>query len=61
MAALKVSSLNGVKVYNCTAGKTLPQWFEEAGNNRRSLRKNEDFRRRIELIQDFQFNTAANV
>jgi hypothetical protein len=28
--ALKVTSSNGVKVYNCTAGKSTPQWYEDS-------------------------------
>lgn len=40
-AALKVSELNGIKVYNCTAGKTTPEWLEEHKNKHVSLRYNE--------------------
>jgi ribosome biogenesis protein ENP2 len=43
-----------------SAGKTFPQFLEEAKKNHQSLRYNEDFRRRIELIQDFQFQVATN-
>jgi hypothetical protein len=28
--SLKATSSNGVKVYNCTAGKSTPQWYEDA-------------------------------
>eukprot|EP00163_Fabomonas_tropica_P008529 TRINITY_DN18265_c0_g1_i1.p1 TRINITY_DN18265_c0_g1~~TRINITY_DN18265_c0_g1_i1.p1 ORF type:complete len:676 (-),score=182.89 TRINITY_DN18265_c0_g1_i1:108-2135(-) len=55
--ALPVTSLNGVKCYNLTAGKTLPQWFQDKG--RKALRKDEDFRRRVELLQDFEFPIAS--
>lgn len=61
-SALKVSTLGGVKIYNCSAGKTLPQWYEEAKNKndrRGSLRYNQEFRTRIELIQDLHFPTAS--
>ena len=51
--ALKVSELNGVKVYNCTSGKTTPQWVDEASKTNRSLRYNEEFRRRIDFMQQF--------
>jgi ribosome biogenesis protein ENP2 len=40
MAALKVSSLNGVQIYNCAAGKTTPQWFDEASKNKTNLKYN---------------------
>jgi len=58
---LKVSSLNGVKVYNCTAGKTTPEWFDLYKGREGALRYNEEFRRRIELIQDFEFPTSCSV
>ncbi|MEW5309813.1 MAG: hypothetical protein WDW38_001668 [Sanguina aurantia] len=54
---LKVSAPDGVKVYNVTSGKTLPQWLSEG--KKRSLRKDEDYRRRLELIQDFGFPAAC--
>lgn len=57
--ALKVSALNGVKVYNCSAGKTTPQWMEDSIKKNISLRYNDEFRRRIDLIQDFQFPEAS--
>lgn len=58
---LAVSSLNGVKVYNLSAGKTLPEWLESTNTAKeRSLRYNQDFRRRLELIQDFTFPTASS-
>ena len=34
----QVSSLNGVKIYNCAAGKTVPEWMEEAKKKHKSLR-----------------------
>ncbi|GFR41480.1 hypothetical protein Agub_g2171, partial [Astrephomene gubernaculifera] len=54
---LKVSAPDGVKVYHITSGKTLPQWLAES--KKKSLRKNEEYRRRLELIQDFGFKSAA--
>ncbi|KAG7169607.1 Nucleolar protein 10-like [Homarus americanus] len=43
---------NNVKVYNLSAGKSLPEWLTD--RKRRQLSKRDvEFRRRIELIQDF--------
>ncbi|KAK4324156.1 hypothetical protein Pmani_005159 [Petrolisthes manimaculis] len=43
---------NNVKVYNLSAGKSLPDWLTD--RKRRKLSKRDvDFRHRIELIQDF--------
>lgn len=51
-----VEALDGVKVYNVSAGKTLPEWLAERQKN---LKKNVDFQSRIELIQDCAFPTSA--
>jgi len=54
-----ISEINGIKIYNLSAGKTLPQFLEEANKRKSSLRYDQDFRRRIELIQDFDFPIAS--
>ncbi|KAL4177351.1 hypothetical protein KRP22_002284 [Phytophthora ramorum] len=59
MAALAASSLNGVKIYNLSSGKTLPQWLAEKGGSRKALAKDEDYRRRMELLQDFHFRAGS--
>lgn len=51
-------NVNGVAVYALSSGKSLPQWLSEA--KKRSLKKDEAFRRRIDLIQDFAFPSACN-
>ncbi|KAL7712077.1 Nucleolar protein [Entamoeba marina] len=50
---MKATQSGGVKVYNLTAGKTLPQWLSQ--KKRKELLKDEDFQKRIELIQDTKF------
>jgi len=57
---MEVTEHNDVKVYSLSAGKSVPQWLEEAKKTNKSLRYNEDFRRRIDLIQDFEFRIASN-
>ncbi|CAN0322758.1 unnamed protein product, partial [Discosporangium mesarthrocarpum] len=57
MSRMQVSTFHGVKIYNLSSGKTLPQWLSD--KQRRSLSKDEDYRRRIELLQDFDFPTAS--
>uniref|UniRef100_M4BWD3 Uncharacterized protein n=1 Tax=Hyaloperonospora arabidopsidis (strain Emoy2) TaxID=559515 RepID=M4BWD3_HYAAE len=59
MAALAASSLNGVKIYNLSSGKTLPQWLAEKSGSRKALAKDEDYRRRVELLQDFHFPASC--
>ena len=42
-------------VYNLAKGKTLPEFIEEARTSKKSLRYNEDYKRRMELLHDMQF------
>lgn len=42
-------------VYNLAKGKTLPEFIEESKAKKQSLRYNEDFRKRMELLHDMQF------
>ncbi|KAL3281005.1 hypothetical protein HHI36_004229 [Cryptolaemus montrouzieri] len=49
---MQVSDPNNVKIYNLSAGKSLPEWLSER-KRRALLKKDVDLRRRIELIQDF--------
>jgi ribosome biogenesis protein ENP2 len=46
-------------VYHVTSGKALPQWLSEA--KKRGLRKDEEYRRRLELLQSFDFPAACQV
>jgi ribosome biogenesis protein ENP2 len=58
-----VSDPNNVKIYNLSAGKSLPEWLSDR-KRRALLKKNVDIRRRIELIQDFEMpgvSTAVKV
>lgn len=50
---MQVSDPNNVKIYNLSAGKSLPEWLSDR-KRRALLRTNVDIRRRIELIQDFE-------
>jgi ribosome biogenesis protein ENP2 len=46
-----------IQVYHITSGKTVPQWLAES--KKKSLKKNDEYRRRLELIQDFGFKSAS--
>ncbi|PRP79593.1 nucleolar protein 10-like [Planoprotostelium fungivorum] len=50
--------LGGFKVYNVGVGKSLEEWIQEK-KSKRALRYDEDFRRRIELLQDFNFPASS--
>jgi ribosome biogenesis protein ENP2 len=54
---MKVATFNGCKVYNLSDGKNLPQWISQ--NKKRALAKDEEHRRRLEIIQDFEMTTAT--
>lgn len=55
---MQVASFNDVKVYNLTSGKAVPQWLTQK-QRRQLARSDENYRRRIELIQDLDFPTAS--
>ena len=54
---MKVSTFNGGKVYNLSSGKALPAWMSD--RKKRELAKDEEHRRRLELIQDFDMPEAS--
>ncbi|TPX70644.1 hypothetical protein SpCBS45565_g01682 [Spizellomyces sp. 'palustris'] len=56
---MQVSNANNVKIYSVTsAGRSaIPDWL--ARKNAKSLKKDQEWRRRIELIQDFEFPEAS--
>ncbi|KAH3831940.1 nucleolar protein 10-like [Dreissena polymorpha] len=56
---MQVSTPNNVKIYNLSAGKSLPEWLSD--RKKRSLQKQDvDLQRRIELIQDFDMPTVSH-
>ncbi|KAL0220380.1 hypothetical protein RCL1_000234 [Eukaryota sp. TZLM3-RCL] len=52
-----VAAPNSVKVYHVTAGKAVPQFSRESKTS--SLRKDESYRRRVDLLQEFSFPIAS--
>ncbi|TRZ02655.1 hypothetical protein DNTS_024393 [Danionella cerebrum] len=55
---MQVSSVNNVKIYNLSHGKSLPEWLSD--RKKRDLQKKDvDIQRRIELIQDFEMPTVC--
>ena len=57
ISVMNVQNFNGVNIYNLSSGKTLPQWLSD--RKRRALNKDDDYRRRIELLQDFEFPCSS--
>lgn len=56
---MQVSNPNNIKIYNLSAGKSLPEWLSD--RKKRTLQKQEvDIRRRVELIQDFDMPTVSH-
>ena len=56
---LSVTELvDGIKIYNLTSGKSLPNFLSD--RQKRKLRKTDEYRGRVELIQDFEFPTASS-
>uniref|UniRef100_A0A3B5AXC4 Nucleolar protein 10 n=1 Tax=Stegastes partitus TaxID=144197 RepID=A0A3B5AXC4_9TELE len=55
---MQISSVNDVKIYNLSHGKSLPEWLSD--RKKRQLQKSDvDIQRRIELIQDFEMPTVC--
>ena len=57
--SISVSEFNGIKSYNLSYGKSLPDFLEQAGKKSASLKKDQEFRKRIELIQDLGFSGSC--
>uniref|UniRef100_A0A8R1XWQ1 Nucleolar protein 10 n=1 Tax=Onchocerca volvulus TaxID=6282 RepID=A0A8R1XWQ1_ONCVO len=56
---MQVLSANDIKIYNLSAGKSIPDWITD--RKRRKLeQKDIDLRRRIQLIQDFDMPDISN-
>uniref|UniRef100_A0A158R587 Nucleolar protein 10 n=1 Tax=Syphacia muris TaxID=451379 RepID=A0A158R587_9BILA len=56
---MQVSYSNDVRIYNLSAGKSIPEWIND--RRRRKLeRKDIDIRRRIQLIQDFEMPDVSH-
>ncbi|XP_052774034.1 nucleolar protein 10-like [Mya arenaria] len=55
---MQVSAPNNVKIYNLSAGKSLPEWLSD--RRKRTLQKDVDIQKRIELIQDFDMPTVSH-
>ncbi len=56
---MRVTEARGVKVYDLSSGKSVPEYIEEAKKQRTKLKKMAEFRNRIELIQEFEFRSAS--
>uniref|UniRef100_A0A7I4YPP1 NUC153 domain-containing protein n=2 Tax=Haemonchus contortus TaxID=6289 RepID=A0A7I4YPP1_HAECO len=56
---MQVASINDVKIYNLSAGKSIPEWMSSEAR-RRAERKSIDVRRRIQLIQDFEMPDVSH-
>lgn len=57
--SLAITISNQVKCYNLSVCPTMPQFLEEAYKSHSSLKRNELYRSRVEVIQDFDFPTAC--
>ena len=51
--------LFSVKIYDVSSGKSIPEYMEEAKKKKIKLKHLEEYRNRIELIQDFEFNISS--
>ncbi|KAJ6234931.1 hypothetical protein M0813_28908 [Anaeramoeba flamelloides] len=56
--SIQLVSSTGLKIYDVTAGKRLPDWVKRH-KKLRDLKKDKSFRQRIELVQDFEFPVSC--
>jgi len=56
---MKVSELNGVKIYDLSSGRSLPEYMEEAKKRKVKLKQLEDYATRIDLIQDLDYPVSC--
>ena len=56
---MKVSELNGVKIYDLSSGKSIPECVEEAKKRKIKLKHLEDYTNRIDLIQDLDYPISS--
>ena len=57
--SVTLKELNNVKVFNLSAGKSLNQFMQDSEKTKKSLRYDQEFKNRVELIQDLEFPTAS--
>ncbi|KAK2080674.1 hypothetical protein QBZ16_000528 [Prototheca wickerhamii] len=55
--SISVAAPDGVKVYTVAGGKNLPNWA--AKKQQKSLKKDDDYQRRVELLQEFAFPSVC--
>lgn len=56
---MKVSELNGVKIYDLSSGKSIPEYLEEAKKRKIKLKQLEEYTSRIDLIQDLDYPVSS--
>ena len=56
---MKVSELNGVKIYDLSSGKSEPEYVAEAKKRKLKLKQLEDYTTRIDLIQDLDYPVSS--
>ena len=56
---MKVSELNGVKIYDLSSGKSVPECLEEAKKRKVKLKQLEEYTNRIDLIQDLDYPVSS--
>lgn len=55
---MQVQSTNDVKIYNLSAGRSLPEWLSDR-KKRLLAKKHSDIRHRVQLIQDFEMPVVS--
>lgn len=56
--SIKSTSINGVKLYSLSGHRNPAAWL--APKKQKALRKDKDYQRRVDIIQDLRFETATS-
>lgn len=57
--SISVSEFNGIKAYNFSFGKSLPDSLGEVSRKKRNADEDPELKKKVELIYDFQFHTSS--
>lgn len=57
--SIAVSEFNGIKSYNFSFGKSLPDALEDAAAKKKGTKHDPELKKKVELIYDFHFHTSS--
>ncbi len=56
---MKVTEINGVKIYDLNTAKTMEEYFSEAKWRKTKLKHMDEYRNWVTLFHEFEFKASA--